>query len=135
MKTPTKLFLLAAIPVLVAVSSVRADEPGTTPPAADHPRMQEAREHRMQRLDEKLHLTADQKTKISAIWDKTEAEARAARSEASSSAQTNRRAKRREMMKAAHDEVRAVLTPEQQTIFDTMPAERPAGGSRRNDGK
>jgi len=27
------------------------------------------------------------------------------------------------------------LTPEQQTIFDAMPAERPTGGSRRNDGK
>lgn len=87
----------------------------------------------MQRLDEKLHLTADQKTKINAIWDKAEAEARAARSEADASAQTSRRAKRREMMKAAHDEVRAVLTPEQQKIFDAMPVERP--GRRGNDSK
>ena len=133
MKTTTRIFLLAAMPVLLAVSPVRADEPATPPPAGDHPRMQEAREHRMQRLDEKLHLTADQKTKINAIWDKTEAEMRAARSSTDSSAQTYRRAKRREMMKAAHDEERAVLTPEQQKIFDAMPVERPGGRRGSSD--
>lgn len=133
MKTTTRIFLLAAMPVLLAVSPVRADEPATPPPAGDHPRMQEVRERRMQRLDEKLHLTADQKTKINAIWDKNEAEARAARSSANSSAQTPRRAKRREMMKAAHDEVRAVLTPEQQKIFDAMPVERPGGRRGSSD--
>jgi Spy/CpxP family protein refolding chaperone len=133
MKTTTRIFLLAAMPALLAVSPVRADESATPPPAGDHPRMQEFREHRMQRLDEKLHLTADPKTKINAIWDKTEAEARAARTDANASVQTSRRAKRQEKAKAAHDEVRAVLTPEQQKIFDAMPADRPGGRRAKNN--
>jgi Spy/CpxP family protein refolding chaperone len=92
--------------------------------------MQEMRERRLKRLDEKLTLTADQKAKIIAIWDKAGQDARAAREDASTTAKEERKAKRREAMKAVHQEVRGVLTPEQQKIFDTMPQDRPPGGPR-----
>jgi len=86
------------------------------------------REQRLKKLDEKLNLTADQKTQITAIWDKAEADARAARADATAEAKAERRAKMREGMKAVRQQVRAVLTPEQQKIFDTMPQDRRGGG-------
>jgi Spy/CpxP family protein refolding chaperone len=131
MKIPTKLLLLVAMSLAASIGVRAADNASDAPPAApagDHPRMQEMRERRMKQLDEKLSLTADQKAQINAIWDKAEADARAAREDASATAKEDRRAKVRESMKAVRQQVRGVLTPEQQKIFDTMPQDRRGGG-------
>lgn len=85
--------------------------------------MAEMREKRLKQLDEKLHLTADQKTKINDIWNKAEEQAQADRAAARDEAK-DRRAQRRDMMKATRDQVRAVLTPEQQKAFDELPPPR-----------
>lgn len=91
------------------------------------------REHRMQMLDEKLQLTADQKQKITAIWDKAEEQGKALRADESLS-RDDRRAKGAELMKATHADVRAVLTADQQKIFDTLPQDRPMRRKPRTEG-
>lgn len=132
MKTSTKIIFLLAMPLVASVGYVRGADETAPPPPPDgehaRPRMQEMREHRMKQLDEKVKLTAEQKTKIYAIWDKAEADARAARD--ATADKEDLRAKRRAAMQAMRQEVRAVLTPEQQTIFDTLPPDRPPGGKR-----
>lgn len=70
----------------------------------------------MKQLDEKLHLTPEQKAKIEAIL-KEAAELR----EAARQAAREQRKQRREALRESHDQVRAVLTPAQQKIFDALP--------------
>ena len=129
MKISTKVFVLLAMPMLVSLSTLRAAETAPATPEQSHSRVQEMREQRMKKLDEKLHLTDEQKAKINAVWDKTEQDVRAAKKEAAAAERDERRAKLREGMKAARQEVRAILTPEQQKIFDAMPQDRPHTGA------
>jgi Spy/CpxP family protein refolding chaperone len=77
-----------------------------------------------ERLSEALTLTAEQKTKITAIY-KEQAAAMAA------IPQEERREKMPEMMKATREKIRATLTPEQMKKFDEMP---PMGGGRGGPG-
>ncbi len=70
---------------------------------------------RLETLDTALKLTDDEKSQIKAIWSKTAADIKAG-------------GDRRALMKASHDQVRTVLTPEQQAKFDAMPPE--ARGNR-----
>lgn len=131
MKTSIKLLSLAALVVLAAAPASRADDntaPAAPPAEQQNLRGKHMREHRMQQLDEKLHLTADQKTQIEAIWAKADQQGRALRSDAALTPD-DRKAKRREIMKTTHDQVRAVLTPDQQKIFDAMPPPGRAPGA------
>lgn len=80
----------------------------------------------MQELDEKLHLTADQKAKIREIWKRHGEEARAARQEAAGT-RREKRAERRAAAKAARTEIREVLNEEQRKLFDEMPRARERG--------
>jgi Spy/CpxP family protein refolding chaperone len=131
MKTNPRILTLLAFGVLAVAPVVRADDADKAPPPPrDHPRMAEMREKRLKQLDEKLHLTDDQKARIGDIWDKAAQQAKADREAARDEAK-DRRAQRRDMMKATHDQVRAVLTPEQQKIFDELPPPRPP---RHHDG-
>jgi Spy/CpxP family protein refolding chaperone len=75
-------------------------------------------EQQITRLEETVgKLTDDQKTKITAIYAKQGEKMRALRDDQSLSSE-DRRAKRDEMMKATRNEMRALLTPEQQPKFD-----------------
>ena len=78
----------------------------------------------VERIDQAVGgLTADQKTKIKGIVTKTMEKMREA--EASD---------RREIMQSQRDEIRAVLTPEQQTKFDAMPrGRREWGKDKKSD--
>jgi Spy/CpxP family protein refolding chaperone len=128
MKTSSKIIGLLTLTTFAYFPALRADETPAPPAAAtSHPHYKEMRERRMKRLDEKLVLTADQRAQINAIWDKTEGEVRAAR-ENSALSVDERRAQRREAMKVAHQQVRSVLTPEQQVKFDQLPVDRPGAG-------
>lgn len=126
MKTCLKLIPLAALALLMASPTMQAASDGNPPPAAEkgRPRLQEMRARRLQELDEKLGLTADQKAKINAIWDEAEKAAQENRND-SDLARRERREKQREMMAATHRKVREVLTDEQRKIFDEMPRGRP----------
>lgn len=67
------------------------------------------------RLDEAVTLTAEQKTKVTAIYKEQMAAMQAL-------PQEERREKMRESMAATREKIRAVLTPEQMKKFDAMPA-------------
>jgi len=90
-------------------------------------------EKRIEQLDKALSLTADQKAKIRDIYVKAREEAVKAREEAKDLAPEERRAKMMEMIKAIQDQVRAVLTPDQQTKFDALP--KPGPGGPRGEGR
>ena len=124
MKSIIRILSLVSLTALVTAPLMRAQEtpspPPSAPPAAngDHPRMDPAkrREHRLQELTEKLSLTPEQQTQINAIWDQAETQGKALRSQ-----DEQLRDQGKEVMKATRAQVRAVLTPEQQKIFDAMP--------------
>lgn len=126
MNTRFKLLSLLALGLAVAAPALRADDPkAPPPPPAQQPsRADDFRAQRMKTLDDKLHLTADQKTKIEAIWDKEREQLEALRND-DSLGRHEKRAKFREIFQAGHDQVRAVLTADQQKIFDTLKPERP----------
>jgi len=83
-------------------------------------------ERRMERLDQALQLTAEQKARIEAIWRKAEGDVAEIREEGKLRKRKQRR-EMREVMQEARAAVRDVLTPEQQKIFDAMPRERNGG--------
>jgi Spy/CpxP family protein refolding chaperone len=67
----------------------------------------------VQRLDQALELTDDQKAKITDISKKQAEQMQALRDEM--------RAKMQDLEKARHDQIRALLTADQQKKFDAMP--------------
>jgi len=134
MKTIIRLLSLLSLSALTAAPLARAAEPSAPPPSAppaatgEHPRpdpakMREKRERRMQELITKLSLTPAQQAQINAIWDKAEEQGKALRAQGDHlrAQGADLRAKGKDVMKASHDQVRSVLTPEQQKIFDAMP--------------
>lgn len=125
MKTNLRLLSLLMVTACAAVACARADEPPAGPPSGEHgprPAGRKMREHRMKMLEEKLQITAAQKDQIKAIWDKAEAQGKALRDEAVLDREA-RREKMGEILRTTHEQVRAVLTPDQQKTFDAMPPE------------
>jgi Spy/CpxP family protein refolding chaperone len=144
MNTSIRFLLVAAGTSLLAGPALRAEDaaaPATPSPAAIQSapaaqpagsRFKEMRERRLQQLDEKLHLTPEQKARIQEIWDKAEAEGKTLHEE-QTAANRERRAKRRDIMRTTHQEVRGVLTPEQQKLFDAMPRRPHRSGPAAGD--
>lgn len=82
-------------------------------------------EARIQRIEEAVgSLTADQKSKLTAIYAKLQSDMQAI-------PQEERREKGMALMQATQKEVRAVLTAEQQKKFDEMPAWGGPGGGKK----
>ena len=79
-------------------------------------------EARVAQIDAAVMLTADQKTKITAILTKVQADVQAL-------PQEERGAKGGEMRMAANKDIRALLTDEQKTKFDAIPA----AGKKKKD--
>jgi Spy/CpxP family protein refolding chaperone len=139
MKSSTKILLpLLALAAAGAISFVRAaDEvqtplpnaPDSAPPApgekGDRPMRGGGPRMRLKAMKEKLNLTADQEKQIGDIWKSHADDMKAARGD---------HAKMEEVMKAQHEEVRAVLTPDQQKIFDAMPPPGERHGGKKKDG-
>jgi Spy/CpxP family protein refolding chaperone len=126
MKTHAKLLPVLALALLAVAPALRAEDASAAPAQAT--RMQQMREKRLQQLDQTLHLTADQKAKIEAIWDKAVAQGRDSVQDEKATRRTLRaeRRERRQALREAHQQIRSVLTPEQQKLFDQMP--RPGRG-------
>jgi Spy/CpxP family protein refolding chaperone len=79
------------------------------------------------RIDAAVTLTADQKAKIRAILTKVQEKVQAL-------PQEDRRTQGMELRRGANQEIRALLTPEQQKKFQTMPGDRGAEkGKRKKD--
>lgn len=131
MKSPVKFIItLLAIGVMASMPTLRAQD-DKAPPAEGQKggRRGGGRgpsvEQQVTRMDEALTLTADQKTKITAILTKAQEDIQAL-------PQDQRREKGMEIRQTAMKDVRALLTPEQQTKFDAMPQQGPGG--RRGGG-
>ncbi len=82
-------------------------------------------EQRLAQIDTAVTLTAEQKTKVTAILTKSTAAAQAIPQD-----DADRRTKGQEIRAAADREIRALLTAEQQVKFDAMPQRGPGGGGR-----
>jgi Spy/CpxP family protein refolding chaperone len=128
-KIIAKLALSTLVLALAAAPLSRAQDNTVTVPVAPAPEAAPAKHagkagakrirdeivQRDKELAEKLSLTDAQKQQL--------ADLRKSQAEAAKAAKGDR-AKMAELMKTAHDEVRALLTPEQQAKFDAM---KPAG--------
>jgi Spy/CpxP family protein refolding chaperone len=118
MKSPIKLLITLLAFSMGALAPLSAQEKkgrGGNPDA------------QVERLDQAVGLTADQKAKIKEIYTKNMEKARDASPE-----------DRRAIMQAQRDGVRAVLTPEQHKKFDEMPQGKGGkgggkGGRKKSD--
>jgi Spy/CpxP family protein refolding chaperone len=79
----------------------------------------ESAEQHLQVLSEKLNLTDDQKAKLKPILQDQMQQMKAVR-EDSSLSEDQRRAKMKSIHESLHDQINAVLTPEQQAKFKQM---------------
>jgi Spy/CpxP family protein refolding chaperone len=108
MKSVKMLLSVLALSATVFVSTASAQEKGKG-------RGQMSPEQQITRIEEAVgSLSAEQKTKITAIYGKLATALQAI-------PQDERREKGGELMMASRKEVRAVLTAEQQAKFDAMP--------------
>ena len=83
-------------------------------------------DQRVERLDQAVTLTADQKTKVKAIYDADQKKMEDLRN--SGGDMQTMMPKMQEMRADENKQIRALLTPEQQTKFDAMPQGRGRGG-------
>ncbi len=153
MKTFLKIMIPAFALGLMASSFLHAEDeagpPAGAPPPADQPpargggrRGQGGRGGMMdpaqmvQRLDEAVQLTDDQKTKVTAIFKKQGDDMRALMSGGAGGPPSEEtRAKMQDIQKTAHDQIRALLTADQQKKFDAMPPPPGPGGRRGGGGQ
>jgi protein CpxP len=152
MKLITRLLLTSAGLALVALPATRAAD-DTTPAGAttvttttttttpDHMRGpgpgRGGGERMVQAIIERVGLDADQAAKVKAIFQKQREAGQPVWNDASLS-QEQKREKMRAMREESNKEIRALLTPEQQTKFDAvlkeMQQHRPPGGGRGGPG-
>jgi Spy/CpxP family protein refolding chaperone len=85
-------------------------------------------------LTKKLNLTPDQVTQVKAIDADAQSQSKAVR-EDTSVAGPDKRAKMMDIRKASNDKIRALLTPDQQTKFDTLQTEMRGRRGNRGDGQ
>jgi hypothetical protein len=74
----------------------------------------------LEELTQKLNLTADQQKSVGAALSSGREQLKALRDDDSLS-DDDKRAKARELMGATRAQIRALLTPDQQAIFDKLP--------------
>lgn len=118
MKSIKILITVLALGAVAFVSTASAQEKGKGQmgPAA-----------RVSAIEEAVgSLSAEQKTKITAILEKSAKDLQAI-------PQDERREKGREVMMAANKEVRAVLTVDQQAKFDAMAPQGGKGGGKKKN--
>jgi Spy/CpxP family protein refolding chaperone len=132
MKSNLKILFAAAVLGVAALPLVSSaqEEKAPAPPregGGGGGRQRATPEQMVARLDEAVTLTAEQKTKATEIYKK-QSDAMAALSG------EERREKGMEIMKATREQIRALLTEEQQKKFDAMPQRGPGGGGQRRQG-
>ncbi|MGV3532760.1 MAG: hypothetical protein ACO1QR_10355 [Chthoniobacteraceae bacterium] len=113
----TRLLTIPLLSLAFASASFAAEEPK---PAATGPI---SAERQLEMLTEALTLTPEQSAKIKPILDRDREKARELRADTALSAE-DRRTKRRELSRARMEEIRAVLTPEQQTKLNEVTEKR-----------
>jgi hypothetical protein len=116
-----------ALPAAISFAQDSATQPPPPMPAApDAPPAEGAQPPRrrggyvLEELTAKLSLTADQQKSVGAAIKSGRDQMKAVRDDDSLS-DDDKRAKGREIMGATKAQIRALLTPDQQAIFDKMP--------------
>jgi Spy/CpxP family protein refolding chaperone len=119
------IFVLALAALALPVVAQTNDAP---PPPADSqdqtappPPRRGRGDHLLKQLTAKLGLSDAQVQQIKGILKTQMQQAKALRQDDSLS-DDDRRAKFGALQQSAHDQIRAILTPDQQKIFDTLPA-------------
>jgi Spy/CpxP family protein refolding chaperone len=110
------ILVLSAAGVTFAQTSPQAPTPDKH--AEMHQKRASAEQH-LQNLTEKLNLTDDQKAKLKPIVEDQMQQMKAVR-EDSSLSEDQKRAKMKSIHESLHDQINAVLTPEQQAKFKQM---------------
>ena len=116
---------ILTILVLSAAGLAFAQTPQESPaPTPDkHVGMhRESADEQLQMLSEKLNLTDDQKTKLKPILQDQMNQMKAVHEDSSLSPE-QKKAKMKSIHESMHDQINAVLTPEQQTKFKQMQQE------------
>ena len=119
---------------LVAAAPIARGQDAPPPPAAPGggdeqpapPPHHHGRGPTAEQLKAKLNLTDAQFTQVSAIFAK-QRQGMIALHEDDTLSDDDRRDKMMALMKSSHDEIRALLTPDQQKIFDTLTPPRHGG--------
>ena len=110
------ILVLSASGVTFAQTSPQTSTPDKH--AEMHQKAGSAEQH-LQNLTEKLNLTDDQKAKLKPIVEDQMRQMKAVRQDSSLS-EDQRRAKMKSIHESLHDQINAVLTPEQQGKFKQM---------------
>ena len=82
---------------------------------------------RVENLDKEVTLTADQKTKVTALFEEQSKKMQAMRAENPNMTQEQRREKMTAMREEQNKEMKKILTPEQFTKYEKIQAERKRG--------
>ena len=114
------ILVLSAAGVTFAQTSPQA--PAADKQAGMHQKGESAEQH-LQMLSEKLNLTDDQKAKLKPILQDQMQQMKAVREDTSLS-EDQKHAKMKSIHESLHEQINAVLTPEQQTKFKEMQHEQ-----------
>ena len=137
MKSMLKLPLVAVALSLAAPFTFAQDQDAPPPPPAGERGGQfkgGPGGDRLKMLSDKLGLTEEQKTKVKAILEDEMQKGKALREDKSLDRDAAH-AKMQEIRKTHREQIRAVLTPEQQKKFDEMKEDRGPGGPRKEKAK
>ncbi len=129
----TILMLLAA-GLTFAQTSQESQAPTPDKHAGMHHKGESDADQHLQMLSEKLNLTDDQKAKLKPILQDQMQQMKAVR-EDSSLSQEQKRAKMKSIHESLHDQINAVLTPEQQAKFKQMRQEQMEKHKGMKEGK
>jgi protein CpxP len=120
---PTLLAALVALPLLRAddTATVSGPTPAATPatPVTGKKAGHAHHDHHLQALSEKLGLTDDQKAKIEPIFKGQKEQLKALKADTSLTDDV-RKATRHDIMSAGQQQIRVLLTADQQQKFDAM---------------
>jgi len=128
MKKQRILASLLAVLFVTLPTALAQQTNGSTKPVVSH-----AAAH-LANLTTRLTLTPDEKTKIKPILDNESTKVDAIKMDKSLSP-INRKAKIEPIRDDADKQIRAVLTPAQQKIYDSMSKKQESGGTKKPGGK
>lgn len=141
MKKLLSVLTLTAVGLLAAPCLTNAADEKPARPPGDRPHRGEAPnpEARLKMMTEKLGLTADQQAKIKAIFEKDAPAMKELMAKGRENLTDADKEKLKELMKSQHEEVDAVLTPEQKEKAKAMhgehgPGHKPGGPDHKPGG-
>ncbi len=131
------IFLLVAIALLACGTALYAQDSMSQAPAAaapqdHHPMM--SPDQRLQHMTRQYNLTEDQQQKIKPLLEQEQQQMQTMRQDTSMS-QQDRMAKMRELRQSTNEQIKGVLTPDQQKKWDAMQSRHMEGGMGHGQGQ